>query len=203
MEILQTIASGLRDLPLTFVPIFVAMDALGVLPFILSLTQDMKLSERTRTVRYALLTALGLGLGFIAIGKLVFRLLGIEVADFLVAGGLILLVLAIKHLATGKFAEAPLGEQMVGIVPLGTPLIVGPAVLTTLLLLIDRYAILILILAFVLNLGLAWLVFSQANRITKLLGSGGLRAASQIVSLLLAAIAVMMIRQGIMAILAL
>ncbi len=193
----------LKELGLSFVPIFVAVDAIGVLPFVLSLTQDMKESARSRTMRLAMLTALGFGLGFIAIGKGVFLLLGIGVADFLVAGGLLLLVLAIRHLMTGKFVEVQpaLGEQMVGVVPLGTPLVVGPAVLTTLLLLIDQYSVVPVLISFVLNLGLAWILFAQANRVARFLRVGGLRAASQVASLLLAAIAVMMIRKGVLSIL--
>jgi multiple antibiotic resistance protein len=201
---MDAVASFFKDVGLTFVPIFVAMDAIGVLPFILSLTQDMSPVERTRTVRYALLTALLLGLGFIGIGLGVFRLLDIWIEDFLIAGGLILLVLAIRHLMTGKMVEVQpaLGEQMIAVVPIGTPLVVGPAVLTTLLLLIDRdYSIGVVVVSFLLNLALAWLIFSQANRIVSFLRQGGVRALSQIVSLLLAAIAVEMMRQGIMGIL--
>lgn len=194
-----------EQLFLSFIPLFVAMDAIGVLPFALSLTQDMSARERTRTVRYAMVTALALGLGFIALGKGVFWLLGISVSDFLVAGGLILLVLAINHLVRGKLVElgTAVEQQTVGVVPLGTPLIVGPAVLTTLLLLIGEYHMLLVISAFIINLAIAWLVFAQANRVASFLGGGGMSALSKIASLLLAAIAIKMIRQGIMGILAL
>jgi multiple antibiotic resistance protein len=188
-----------KDLGLSLIPIFVAMDAIGTLPFILSLTQDMSLSERPKVIRYAMLTAFGLGLGFIGIGKGVFSALGIEIEDFLVAGGVLLLVLAIRHLMTGKLVELQpsVSKEIVGVVPIGTPLVVGPAVLTTLLLLIQQYSVLAVLFSFLLNLAFAWLVFAQANRVAALLREPGLRAASQIASLLLAAIAVMMIRKGV------
>jgi multiple antibiotic resistance protein len=200
---MEIIIRSAHDLLLGFIPLFVAMDAVGVLPFVLSLTQEMEKRERTRAVRYAMLTALGLGLGFIAVGKFVFLALGIASADFLIAGGLLLLVLSIKDIATGKIieAEVPMGKQAVGVVPMGTPLIVGPAVLTTLLLLIEQYPIWIVLLCFVLNLAFAWLIFNQANRVAGFLGLAGLKATSKIASLLLAAIAVKMIRQGILGIL--
>jgi multiple antibiotic resistance protein len=199
------VADFFRDLGLAFIPIFVAMDPIGILPFVLSLTQDMTPAQRSKTTRYALLTALGLGLCFIAIGQGVFHALGIRIGDFLVAGGLILLVLAIRHLMTGKFVEVQpaLGDTMVAVVPIGTPLVVGPAVLTTLLLLVSQYSIAPVLIAFALNLAIAWLVFAQANRVARFLRQGGLRAISQIASLLLAAIAVMMVRQGITELLAL
>ena len=198
-------ADFFKDLGLAFIPLFVAMDPIGVLPFVLSLTQDMTPAQRSKTTRYALLTALGLGLAFIAIGQGVFHAMGIRIGDFLVAGGLILLVLAIRHLMTGKFVEVQpaLGETMVAVVPIGTPLVVGPAVLTTLLLLVSQYSIAAVLVAFALNLAIAWLVFAQANRVVRFLRQGGLRAISQIASLLLAAIAVMMVREGIMELLAL
>lgn len=200
---MEKVLQILQEFGLTFVPLFVAMDAIGVLPILLPLTQDMKANERRRVIRLAMLTALGLGLGFVAIGKGIFLFLGIEVADFLVAGGLILFILAAKDLITGKMmeAEASVGADMVGVVPLGTPLVVGPAVLTTLLILIDLYSIVIVIVSFIINLAIAWLLFAQANRVVAFLGQGGVRATSKIVSLFLAAIAIKMIRQGVLAIL--
>ena len=187
-----------RDLLLSFIPLFIAMDAVGTLPILLGLSETMTAKQRTRMVRLAMITALGLGLGFIALGKIVFLLMGIEVADFLVAGGLILFILAARELLTERVASSrEVDRETIGVVPLGIPLIVGPAVLTTLLLLIDLYFTGAVVLSFVINLAIAWLIFSQGNRIANLLGRSGLRAASKIAMLLLAAIAIMMIRQGV------
>ncbi len=197
---MEKVLNILQEFGLTFVPLFVAMDAVGVLPILVPLTGDMKPAERSRTVRLAVITALGLGLGFVAIGKGIFLFLGIEVSDFLIGGGLILFLLAAKDLITGKMveAQASVGVGMLGVVPIGTPLVVGPAVLTTLLILIDQYSIVIVTISFVLNLAIGWLLFTQANRVVRFLGQGGVRAASKIISLFLAAIAIKMIRQGIL-----
>jgi multiple antibiotic resistance protein len=193
----------LQEFGLTFVPLFVAMDAVGVLPILVPLTGDMKPAQRNRTVRLAVITALGLGLGFVAIGKGIFLFLGIEVSDFLIGGGLILFLLAAKDMITGKMleAQASVGADMLGVVPIGTPLVVGPAVLTTLLILTDQYSIIIVTISFVINLAIGWLLFSQANRVVGFLGQGGVRATSKIISLFLAAIAIKMIRQGILQVL--
>lgn len=192
----------LRELSLTFVPLFVAMDAVGNLPIFLTLTQEIAPKHRRRAVHLATLTALGIGLGFVAIGKAIFLLLGIEVADFLVAGGIILLILAIKDLVTGKAMDAQDSSSsgMVGVVPIGTPLVVGPAVFTTLLLLIDQYLVVVVVFAFGLNLAIQWMLFKQADRIVKFLGNTGVSAISKVIMLLLAAIAVKMIRQGVLTI---
>jgi len=199
MEVLLQI---LQQFGLTFLPIFVAMDAISVVPILLPITQDMQAKQRHRVIRLALITALGLGLGFVAIGKGLFVFLGITANDFMIAGGLFLFLLAAKEMITGKMfeAQASIGADMMGVVPLGTPLIVGPAVLTTLLILIDQYNIIIVIVAFITNLLIAWLLFAQANRLVAFLGQSGVRAASKIMGLFLAAIAVKMVRQGIMGI---
>ena len=200
---MEKVLQILQEFGLTFVPLFVAMDAIGVLPILVPLTQEMKTKGRSRTVRLAVITALGLGLGFVAIGKGIFIFLGIEVSDFLVAGGLILFLLAAKELITGKMleAQASVGADTLGVVPIGTPLVVGPAVLTTLLILTDQYSVVIVIFSFIVNLAIAWLLFAQANRVVAFLGQGGVRATSKIVSLFLAAIAIKMIRQGVLQVL--
>jgi len=200
---MEKVLQILQEFGLTFVPLFVAMDVISVLPILIPLTQDMKPKERSRTVRLAVITALGLGLGFVAIGKGIFIFLGIEISDFLVAGGLILFLLAAKDLITGKMYEsqASVGADMLGVVPIGTPLVVGPAVLTTLLILVDQYSIVIVLVSFILNLAIGWLLFAQANRVVAFLGQGGVRATSKIISLFLAAIAIKMIRQGVLQVL--
>jgi len=193
----------IRELTLTFVPLFFAMDAVGNLPIFLALTQEVEPKHRRRAVHVATLTALGVGLGFVALGKAIFSLLGIEVADFLIAGGIILLILAIRYLITGKIVETEdlSASEMVSVVPLGTPLVVGPAVLASLLLLTGQYRIPIVLASFILNLAIQWVLFRQANRIVDVLGRTGVNAVSKIVMLLLAAIAVKMIRQGVLTIL--
>jgi multiple antibiotic resistance protein len=193
----------IRELALTFVPLFFAMDAVGNLPIFLALTQEVGATRRRQTVNLATLTALGVGLGFVAVGKAIFSLLGIEVADFLMAGGIILLILAIRYLITGKIVENQdlSASETVGVVPLGTPLVVGPAVLATLLLLIGKYRIPIVLSSFILNLAIQWVLFKQADRIVNFLGRTGANAVSKIVMLLLAAIAVKMIREGVLTIL--
>ena len=193
----------IRESALTFVPLFFAMDAVGNLPIFLALTQGIEGKYRRHAANVATLTALCVGLGFVALGKAIFLLLGIEVADFLMAGGIILLILAVRYLITGKIVETQdlSASEMIGVVPLGTPLIVGPAVLTSLLLLTGQYRIPIVLTSFTLNLAIQWGLFRQADPIVNFLGHTGVNAVSKIVMLLLAAIAVKMIREGVLGIL--
>ncbi|CAN5509504.1 hypothetical protein BH20VER3_BH20VER3_19460 [soil metagenome] len=83
-----------------------------------------------------------------------------------------------------------------GIVPLGMPLIAGPALLTALLVLIDTVGILYTLLSLLVNLVIVAIVFRNADRLTKWMGRQGINGVSKLVSLLLAAIAVSLIRRG-------
>ena len=114
------------------------------------------------------------------------------------AGGIILLIIAIHDLLFPE-KKRRIDGATVGIVPLGVPLIVGPAVLTTMLISVDAYGYISTIISLVVNLTFAWGVFSRAGFLMRLLGEGGSKGVAKVVSLLLAAIAVMMIRRGIIA----
>jgi multiple antibiotic resistance protein len=122
--------------------------------------------------------------------------MGISVGSFAIAGGLILLVLSIKYVSTGRMVEM-IKEEMVAVVPIGTPLTVGPATITTLLLLATQFRLYMVLISFTVNLLITWLIFLASNQIIRFTGQGGLRAVSRVFSLLLAAIAVSMIVRGL------
>jgi multiple antibiotic resistance protein len=180
---------------LTFVPLFIVIDAVGNLPFVISLSEDMGRKERRQMILYAVLTAAGVGLFFLFLGQLLLRILGISVGAFAIAGGVILLVLSIQYMSTGRLIEI-IKEEMVAVVPIGTPLTVGPATITTLLLLGTQYQTYIVLLSFLLNIFIVWVTFVASDLILKVLGKGGIKAFSRIAALLLAAIAVNMVLRG-------
>ncbi len=181
---------------LSFIPIFVAVDAIGVLPIFVSLTEGATQQQRYRIIVQSVLTALILAIGFIFLGKAVFRLLGITLGDFMVAGGAILFCIAIIDIANPVKTRRLPSEEL-GSVPIGTPLIVGPAVLTTSMVIISQYGIIPTLISVVANILLAGLIFAFSSVLIKALGESGAKALSKITSLLLAAIAVMLIRKGI------
>lgn len=181
---------------LTFVPLFIAMDAVGILPFVISLSKGMSSHEQRKTVHIATGTAAVLGLAFLFFGQFILNVMGISVGSFAIAGGLILLVLSIRYITTGRMVRV-IKEEMVAIVPIGTPLVVGPATITTLLLLATQFRLPLVLLSFLLNLLISWGLFLLSNRIAKFMGQGGLKAVSQIFNLLLAAIGVGMVIRGL------
>lgn len=186
-----------------FVPVFVAMDPVGALPLVVAWTSALPAAERDRQLRDALLTALVLGLLFLVAGRLLLAALGVGVPDFQIAGGVVLLALAISDLLVGGGHEArgSLPRPDFGVVPIGTPLLAGPATLTSLVVLSDRYGVVVVTLSLLANLLVAWQLFRRAGDLTRLFGRNGLRAGSKVASLLLAAIAIKLIREGVVAIL--
>ncbi|MBM3939882.1 MAG: MarC family protein [SAR202 cluster bacterium] len=199
---MQSLLDFAREFVLVFLPMFVAMDAIGTLPFVLTLTRRMPQRQRAKALRLALLTGAVIGLGFLGLGRAVFTILGITLEDFLIAGGLILLVLSLRELLSTRHDVEPVEpDELVAVVPIGTPLLVSPATISILLLLSALHPVWMVVLAFALNLAVAWPLFAQGSRIARFLGEGGLRAFTRVVYLLLAAIAVQLIRQGVTAML--
>ena len=181
---------------LTFVSLFIVIDALGNLPFVISLSEGMTKQERRKMIHFAIITATVVGLVFLFFGQFILKVMGISVGAFAIAGGLILLVLSIKYMSTGRMIEA-VKEEMAAVVPIGTPLTVGPATITTLLLLATQFHIYMVLLSFALNMLITWGMFMLSDYIARFMGQGGLKASSKVFSLLLAAIAVSMILRGL------
>ncbi|MFH1776025.1 MAG: MarC family protein [Candidatus Omnitrophota bacterium] len=185
-----------KNVLLAFIPLFVAVDAIGVLPIFASFTQGLNKKEKITIIVQSMITALCLAFGFIFLGKAIFRLLGITIGDFMIAGGVILFSIAIIDILNPGKQRRLLSKDL-GAVPLGTPLIVGPAVLTTSLMIITEYGIYATLISVGLNILLAGTIFSFSGLLIKSLGEAGTKALSKVMALLLAAIAVMMIRKGI------
>jgi len=185
---------------LTFIPIFVAVDAIGNIPLFISLVEGMNKHQRHRVITESVTTATVVAIIFMFIGKWVLRLIGITIADFQIAGGVLLFVISVRLLLPGasKGILSNGHDKDVGVFPLGTPLITGPAVLTTTLMMLDSFGIIPTFVSLVINMLIVWVTLVKANAIMKLMGAGGTRAFSKIMYILLAAIGVMMIRRGLM-----
>ena len=187
----------MREFWAAFIPLFVSIDAFGLVPVFLALTAGMPATRRREITFEATGFGLIICLLFMFLGNAMFRALGISPADFRIAGGVLLLVLAIIDLLISGKPAVPEHATM-GLFPLAMPLIAGPATLTTTLVLTGRpggYAIATLSLAVNFAILLAALV--GADRVARIVGANALRAVSKLVMVLLAAIAVNLIRTGI------
>lgn len=182
---------------LCFVPLFVAVDAPGVLPIFINLTDSLTQSQQRKVLVHSLITASAVALVFLVVGPTILTALNITVSDFMVAGGLLLLVISLSDILTGEKRQRLVDPETLGAVPLGVPIVTGPAVLTTSVLLANVHGLTVTALALVTNIGIAGLVFWFAHPITRFLGNAGTMILSKIASLFLATIAVMLIRRGV------
>ncbi len=179
-------------------PIFVALSPLTVLPIFLSMTEGMESRAMQRLARRAVLTGLVISVAIVWLGAVIFRALSITVDDLRIAGGLILLVLAIYDLLFNRERRKQSdADEDPGVVPLGTPIIVGPATMATCLVLADAYGKTLVLIALAVNLTLVGLILHFAGPISRVIPSSGARAFGKVMSLFLAAIAVAMVRSGL------
>lgn len=181
---------------LSFIPIFVAMDAPGTLPLYVGMTEGLKKQDRKRIILQSIVTAFLVTIGFVLVGRLIFQALGILLEDFMIAGGVILFIIAATDIVRAGEKKLALSPTF-GVVPLGTPIIAGPAVLTATLVLQGDHGYLPVMLSLIVNLLIAWITFSQSERIIRLIGINGSRAFAKVAALILAAFAVKMMRSGI------
>lgn len=183
---------------LTFVAVFVALDVIGTLPMFISLTLHLSKKRRNEVVDTSMLVALLVALAFVFVGERVFHYLGITLFDFKIAGGIVLLLVSLADLVGGpETVNKDRASGSTGIVPLAVPLITGPAVIATLVIHVSSVGYGITILALLVNYLLGWLVFRYSEKVTRLIGDDGTVVVSKIAALLLAAIAVAMIRGGV------
>jgi len=181
-----------------FIPLFVAIDPIGLAAVFLAMGTGVPVARRKKIANQAAWTGGLVALLFLFLGQTIFSALGITVSDFQIAGGLILFILAAKDLIQSAAVPEVLPDDF-GVVPLGMPLIAGPASITTLLVLAQTKTIGlgIILAALAVNLVLVVLAFAYSDWLGRKIGETGMRAISKIIALLLAAIAVNMIRQGL------
>jgi len=189
----------IKSVLLSFIPIFVAIDPIGIIPMYLSLTRGLEIEQRKKVVRDSMLTTCIIGVIFVFAGKLIFEILGITFSDFAIAGGLLLFSFSLLDLFRGEDNEikSNVGTSL-GVFPMGTPLIAGPALLTTLIILVDTQGFIYTLIGFGLNLIILGIALLKADIILSILGESGARAFAKVMSILLAAIGIMLVRRGIM-----
>jgi multiple antibiotic resistance protein len=187
-----------KDIFLALIPIFVAIDVFGILPIYLDFVKDTDTDEEKNIRKNSLITAFSVGIGFLLLGKSLFAVMGISIYDFEMAGGVLLFIISINNLLAEKrklYSSADKAD--LGVVPIGVPLIVGPGVLTTLLIITGIYGYIVVTIAFIVNLLIVYVVLKNTRLFLRYLGKNGSNAAGKLAALLLAAYAVMMVRVGV------
>ena len=190
--------------------VFAILNPIGAVPTLMVLTDGYTASEKKRVISKSIMVASGMILGFMFLGIYIFLVLGIDISDFKVAGGILLFKVAFDMLQgkvsntklTPQETQESIDRESVGIVPIGTPLLAGPGTITTAMIYFNspQYFIserIAVILAVVTVLLISYIVLRLSNPLFNRLGKTGSLIISRIMGLLLASIAIEFITSGL------
>jgi multiple antibiotic resistance protein len=184
----------------SFILLFSVFDVIGTVPVFLALTQDNK-DHRAQIVRDSVIIATIILLVFAIAGQVVFQVLGITINDFKIAGGIILFIIALDNLR-GKISQTrTIAVSEIAAFPLATPLMAGPGAISTVMIYANPpYGLLEDFVVILLNSLVTFLILERASWVQKALGNNGTQVFTRIVGLLIAAIGIAFIREGVLAI---
>jgi len=177
--------------------LFIIVDPFGNVPIFISLTEGMNLEQRRKAFRMATIVSLILLLVFALIGQQILEIFRISSQSFMIAGGALLLVIAVKLLVFGGWEERKILPESIGAVPIATPLLVGPGAITTTIVMLQTSGLLATLVSVLIIFFTIWLVLRFIERIHKILGSTGSAVIARIMAIFIAAIAVGFMIDGI------
>lgn len=182
---------------MAFMMLFVIFDAVGNVPIFYTLTEGLGRDERKRTIQNSVIVA-GIMLFVFAFGgKQILNFFNISLDDFRIAGGVILLIISIEGLL-GRVEAMKIKAEQLAVVPLATPLLAGPGSISIVIYLMEAgYGVGPTITSIVANVIVAWAILVNCDKVFKILGRNGSLIISRIMSFILAALAIAMIREGI------
>jgi len=187
----------ISELARAIIALFIIVDPFGNIPIFVGLTENVSDAQRKKTFNTAMVVAFVLLLVFEFTGQEIFSIFGLSIYSFEVAGGILLLIVAIRILISGSRETTESSPETLGAVPIAIPLLVGPGAITTTIFNLQAYGTVIAILSVLVVLSLTWLILRFINRIYKFLGKTGSIVIARVMALLIAAIAVQYILTGV------
>ena len=185
------------DLVRFTVALFVIIDPIGSVPVFIALTQKMEKVERASVTKTAIATAAGLLFVFAVAGTQLLSVFDITVASFMVAGGILLFIVAIELLTHGEWRFGSAGTQgEAGVVPLAFPLLAGPGAITAVIISFQSSGLAVTAASILIVIGITYVVFRYVDRIYRVLGRCGSIIVTRIFAVLIAAIAVQFVVDG-------
>ncbi|MCE4600142.1 MAG: MarC family protein [Desulfurococcales archaeon] len=180
-----------------YLMLFVVLDPVGILPYYQAVVSRVPERDRDVVLSRALAFAFAMLVAFALIGDLLFRLLGVTIADFKIAAGVILAIYAIAAIFEVHIGS-PKGEPaQLAIFPLATPLLAGPGSISTVIYIKYVYGLATALAATTVNIILAYPILASASILLRVLGRHGALFIDKFMSLILAGFAVSLIREGI------
>ncbi|MHB9301748.1 MarC family protein [Thermofilum pendens] len=190
------VVESLKELWDTFLMLFIVVDSIGNIPIFYSLTSGMGREERIKIFEKSVAVASALLVFFAVFGYPFFQYYGVSFTDFKIAGGLLLLIIALQGVFGRVEAEALRSEDL-AVVPMATPLLAGPGAIYMVMYLNSVYGLLPTLVSIALNTLASYLILTKSNVLLEKAGKNTILVLSRIFSLLLAVLAVSLIRSGI------
>lgn len=195
--------SSLEDILISLaqaaIALFIVVDPFGNIPIFVGLTENMPKEKARKVYNTAVLVGFVLLLIFAFTGQEIFALFGISLSSFEIAGGILLLIIAVRILVSGNMHENAESPESIGAVPIAMPLLVGPGAITTTILNLQNFGVFVAVLSVVVVLSLAWVILRFIDRVYSFLGKTGAMIIARVMALLIAAIAVQYIVNGVTA----
>ncbi|MCW3982931.1 MAG: MarC family protein [Candidatus Bathyarchaeota archaeon] len=176
---------------------FIIVDPFGNIPIFIGLTEKIEPAKRKRIFNVAVLVGFVLLLVFAFLGQELLNIFGLSIYSFGIAGGILLLIIAIRILVSGSIKEETDSPESLGAVPIAMPLLVGPGAITTTIFNLQTYGELAAILAVVIVLSMTWVILRFIDPIYHVLGKTGSLVIARVMALFIAAIAIQYIITGI------
>jgi multiple antibiotic resistance protein len=177
--------------------LFIIVDPFGNIPIFMSLTEKMPENQKRKVFNTATLVGFILLLAFAFAGQEIFSIFGVSIFSFEVAGGILLLIIAIRILISGSVTEMNESPESIGAVPIAMPLLVGPGAITTTIFNLQEYGVAVTVLSVFVVLILTWVILRYVNRIYRFLGKTGALVIARVMALLIAAIAIQYVLFGV------
>ncbi len=187
----------ITELGKAIIALFIIVDPLGNIPIFMGLTDKMDNKQRKKVFNTATLVSVILLLVFAFTGQEILNIFGLSIYSFEVAGGILLLIIAIRILISGSMHENVESPESVGAVPIAIPLLVGPGAITTTIFNLQAYGIVTTFLAVLIVLSITWVILRYIHGIYKFLGKTGALVIARVMALLIAAIAIQYILTGV------
>ncbi len=194
---MTSLETFIPDLLRAVVALFVIVDPLGQVPVFLGLTRSMSKEARRRAFNLAIYTGSALLFVFALAGQQLLALFGISLHSFMIAGGILLLLLAIRTLISGEDMVKTSTPEDVGIVPIAFPLLVGPGAITTTMITLQSSGIVVAVASIAVVMAATWVVLRLIDRIYRLIGRVGSLVIARVMAVFIAAIAIEFILDGI------
>jgi multiple antibiotic resistance protein len=177
--------------------LFIIVDPFGNIPIFVGLTKNVQDTQKRKVYNTATIVGVILLLVFAFAGTGILSLFGLSIYSFEVAGGILLLIIAIRILISGSIQENVESPESIGAVPIAIPLLVGPGAITTTIFNIQQYDTIIAILAVLVVMAATWIILRYISKVYKFLGKTGSLIIARVMALLIAAIAVQYILTGV------